>query len=230
VYQPCIEAIACNPAAIWLWSNHYRNHYYRIVTILLSYCRYRSARHHARRSPSTGGCHTHASHSHSSTPGNSPLHTPAGLLSPHRSMPTSHIGQTIVGSPHRLPTGSIAAAGNGGSPTSQSVPTPAPALANVGIELNEVQPGEFTLASSTFLSFDANLRVAYDPPSRDSQVSVFAYARLYDRSLSYFDNHSISIITRCTRTDYKHRSNVRPSNVRTTFILVESHRFNVATF
>jgi len=58
-------------------------------------------------------------------------------------MPTSHMGQTIVGSPHRLPTGSTtAAAGNGGGPTSQSVPTPAPALANVGIELNEVQPGE----------------------------------------------------------------------------------------
>lgn len=104
----------------------------------------RSTRHHARRSPSTG-CHTHASHSHASTPGSSPLHAPnvAGLLSPHRAVPTSHMGQT--GSPHRLSTGgtstTTAAAGNG-SPTSQSVPTPAPALTNVGIELNEVQPGE----------------------------------------------------------------------------------------
>ncbi|EZA60730.1 BR serine/threonine-protein kinase [Ooceraea biroi] len=106
-----------------------------------------STRHHARRSPSTGGCHTHASHSHSSTPGNSPLHTPAGLLSPHRSVPTSHIGQTIAGSPHRLPTGGSTTAGNGGSPTSQSVPTPAPAFPNVGIELNEVQPVCFTVVA-----------------------------------------------------------------------------------
>ncbi|XP_014483013.1 PREDICTED: serine/threonine-protein kinase BRSK2 [Dinoponera quadriceps] len=97
-----------------------------------------STRHHARRSPSTG-CHTHASHSHASTPGSSPLHAPnvAGLLSPHRAVPTSHMGQT--GSPHRLSTGGTTTAGNG-SPTSQSVPTPTPALANVGIELNEVQP------------------------------------------------------------------------------------------
>jgi len=114
---------------------------------------YRSARHHARRSPSTGGCHTHVSHSHSSTPGNSPLHTPAGLLSPHRSIPTSHVGQTIVGSPHRLPAGSTTAvAGNGGGPTSQSVPTPTPApLANVGIELNEVQPGKFIDAITMYV-------------------------------------------------------------------------------
>ncbi|KYN10582.1 BR serine/threonine-protein kinase 2 [Trachymyrmex cornetzi] len=102
-----------------------------------------STRHHARRSPSTGGCHTHASHSHTSTPGNSPLHAPAGLLSPHRAVPTSHMGQTIACGAHRLSLGGSTAntiAGNGGSPTSQSVPTPTPALANVGIELNEVQP------------------------------------------------------------------------------------------
>lgn len=113
----------------------------------LYYC---STRHHARRSPSTGGCHTHASHSHTSTPGSSPLHAPAGLLSPHRAMPTSHIGQTVSGSPHRLSTGgstTAASAGNGESPMSQSVPTPAPALTSVGIELNEMQPGEFGLLS-----------------------------------------------------------------------------------
>lgn len=108
-----------------------------------------STRHHARRSPSTGGCHTHASHSHSSTPGSSPLHAPAGLLSPHRAMPTSHMGQTIACGAHRLSIGgsTIATiAGNGGSPTSQSVPTPTPAFANVaGIELNEVQPGKFSI-------------------------------------------------------------------------------------
>ncbi|XP_032667734.1 serine/threonine-protein kinase BRSK2 isoform X1 [Odontomachus brunneus] len=98
-----------------------------------------STRHHARRSPSTG-CHTHASHSHASTPGSSPLHAPnvAGLLSPHRTVPTSHMGQT--GSPHRLSTGGTTTTAGNGSPTSQSVPTPAPALTNVGIELNEVQP------------------------------------------------------------------------------------------
>ncbi|XP_029161770.1 serine/threonine-protein kinase BRSK2 isoform X1 [Nylanderia fulva] len=101
-----------------------------------------STRHHARRSPSTGGCHTHSSHSHASTPGSSPLHAPAGLLSPHRA-PISHVGQTVTSSPHRLSIGSstTTTAGNG-SPTSQSVPTPASAsaLTSVGIELNEMQP------------------------------------------------------------------------------------------
>lgn len=108
-----------------------------------------STRHHARRSPSTGGCHTHAS-SHTSTPGNSPLHAPAGLLSPHRAVPTSHMGQTTCGT-HRLSIGGstiTTIAGNGGSPTSQSVPTATPALTNVGIELNEVQPGKFSILSS----------------------------------------------------------------------------------
>nr|KAF7423201.1 hypothetical protein H0235_008484 [Vespula pensylvanica] len=96
-----------------------------------------STRHHARRSPSTG-CHTHASHSHASTPGGSPLHVPnvPGLLSPHRSVPTSHISQT--GSPHRL--SAVTTTGGNGTPPSQGVPTPTPALANVGIELNDVQP------------------------------------------------------------------------------------------
>lgn len=105
-----------------------------------------STRHHARRSPSTGGCHTHVTHSHTSTPGSSPLHTPAGLLSPHRAIPTSHVGQTIACGAHRLSIGSgtTTIAGNGSSPTSQSIPTPTPALANIGIELNEVQPGKFT--------------------------------------------------------------------------------------
>ena len=96
-----------------------------------------STRHHARRSPSTGS-HTHASHSHASTPGGSPLHTPnfVGLLSPHRAVPSSHHGQT--GSPHRLSSvGSTG--GNGSSP--QGIPTPIPPLASVGIELSEVQPG-----------------------------------------------------------------------------------------
>lgn len=106
-----------------------------------------STRHHARRSPSTSGCHTHSSHSHTSTPGSSPLHAPAGLLSPHRAMPISHVGQAVTSSPHRLSIGSstTTTAGNG-SPTSQSVPTPASAsaLTNVGIELNEMQPGEFS--------------------------------------------------------------------------------------
>lgn len=108
-----------------------------------------STRHHARRSPSTGGCHTHAS-SHTSTPGNSPLHAPAGLLSPHRAVPTSHMGQTITCGAHRLSIGGstiTTIAGNGGSPTSQSVPTPTPTLANVGIELNDVQPGKFNILS-----------------------------------------------------------------------------------
>ncbi|KAL0130619.1 hypothetical protein PUN28_002330 [Cardiocondyla obscurior] len=103
-----------------------------------------STRHHARRSPSTGGCHTtHTSHSHTSTPGSSPLHAPAGLLSPHRAVPTSHVGQTIACGTHRLSISgntTNTVAGNGGSPTSQSVPAPTPALTNVGIELNEVQP------------------------------------------------------------------------------------------
>lgn len=106
-----------------------------------------STRHHARRSPSTSGCHTHSSHSHTSTPGSSPLHAPAGLLSPHRAVPISHVGQTITSSPHRLSIGSstTTTAGNG-SPTSQSAPTPASAsaLTNVGIELNEMQPGELS--------------------------------------------------------------------------------------
>lgn len=105
-----------------------------------------STRHHTRRSPSTGGCHTHASHSHTSTPGSSPLHAPAGLLSPHRAVPTSHVGQTLSCGAHRLSIGGSTTStitGNGGSPTSQSVPMPTPALANVGIELNEVQPGKF---------------------------------------------------------------------------------------
>jgi len=64
-------------------------------------------------------------------------------------MPTSHIGQTIACGAHRLSIGGTATtiAGNGGSPTSQSVSTPTPALANVGIELNEVQPGKFNILS-----------------------------------------------------------------------------------
>ncbi|XP_043514261.1 serine/threonine-protein kinase BRSK2 isoform X2 [Frieseomelitta varia] len=97
-----------------------------------------STRHHARRSPSTG-CHTHASHSHASTPGSSPLHgsnAVAGLLSPHRAPPpTSHLGQTI--SPHRL-SAVTTAAGNGNTST-PSVVAPVPALPNVGIEINDVQ-------------------------------------------------------------------------------------------
>ncbi|XP_015430349.1 PREDICTED: serine/threonine-protein kinase BRSK2 [Dufourea novaeangliae] len=98
-----------------------------------------SARHHARRSPSTG-CHTHASHSHASTPGSSPLHgsnAVAGLLSPHRAPPSSHLGQT--GSPHRLSTVTTTA-GNGNT-TSHTPPAaaPVPALPNVGIEINDVQ-------------------------------------------------------------------------------------------
>ncbi|XP_020291838.1 serine/threonine-protein kinase BRSK2 isoform X2 [Pseudomyrmex gracilis] len=105
-----------------------------------------STRHHARRSPSMGGCHTHTSHSHTSTPGSSPLHAPAGLLSPHRAVPTSHLGQTADGL-HRLSIGggtTANAAGNGASPANQIVPTaasaPSSALTNVGIELNDVQP------------------------------------------------------------------------------------------
>lgn len=96
-----------------------------------------STRHHARRSPSTG-CHTHASHSHASTPGSSPLHgsnAVAGLLSPHRTPPTSHLGQT--GSPHRLSTVTTAA-GNGNT-TTPPVVAPVAALPNVGIEINDVQ-------------------------------------------------------------------------------------------
>lgn len=87
-----------------------------------------SARHHARRSPSTG---CHPSHSHAPTPGSSPLHV-AGLVSPHRASPTSHIT-----TPHRLSVVNTTA-GNGNS-TSQPVPPIVPALANVGIELNDVQ-------------------------------------------------------------------------------------------
>ncbi|XP_034187009.1 BRSK family serine/threonine-protein kinase sugar-free frosting isoform X3 [Osmia lignaria lignaria] len=98
-----------------------------------------SARHHARRSPSTGGCHTHASHSHASTPGSSPLHgsnAVAGLLSPHRAPPSLHLGQT--GSPHRLSTVTTTA-GNGNTANSPAA-TPVPALpSSVGIEINDVQ-------------------------------------------------------------------------------------------
>lgn len=128
-------------------------------------------RHHARRSPSTGGCHTHSSHSHTSTPGSSPLHAPAGLLSPHRAVPISHVGQTVTSSPHRLSIGSstTTTAGNG-SPTSQNVSTPASAsaLTSVGIELNEMQPGEFIsitnyvlflslFCKNTFISISLNI-------------------------------------------------------------------------
>ncbi|XP_020708626.2 serine/threonine-protein kinase BRSK2 isoform X1 [Athalia rosae] len=95
-----------------------------------------SARHHARRSPSTGS-HSHASHSHASTPGGSPLHAPtvAGLLSPHRAVPSAHLSQT--GSPHRL---SVVSASGGNSSQTQVMPPPIPPPASVGIELNEVQP------------------------------------------------------------------------------------------
>ncbi|XP_063985696.1 serine/threonine-protein kinase BRSK2 isoform X1 [Diachasmimorpha longicaudata] len=104
-----------------------------------------SARHHTRRSPSTGS-HTHASHSHSSTPGGSPLHGPSlpGLLSPHRSTPISHHGQAPH-SPHRLSTGS-ASSGNGASPnatnstTTVTAPTIVQPLGSVGIEFNENLP------------------------------------------------------------------------------------------
>lgn len=101
-----------------------------------------SARHHARRSPSTG-CHTHGSHSHASTPGSSPLHGPnavAGLLSPHRAPPTSHLGQTAT--PHRLST--VATTAGNGNPVSPPVAAPAPALANVGIEINDAQQGKLS--------------------------------------------------------------------------------------
>lgn len=60
------------------------------------------------------------------------------------------MGQTIACGAHRLSIGggtTTTIAGNGGSPTNQSVPTPTPALANVGIELNEVQPGKFSTSS-----------------------------------------------------------------------------------
>ncbi|CAK9815276.1 Serine/threonine-protein kinase BRSK2 [Anthophora quadrimaculata] len=97
-----------------------------------------STRHHARRSPSTG-CHTHGSHSHSSsTQSSSPLHASnavAGLLSPHRAPPSSHLGQT--GSPHRMSAVTINA-GNGNT-INPAVSALAPALPNVGIEINDVQ-------------------------------------------------------------------------------------------
>ncbi|XP_043270166.1 serine/threonine-protein kinase BRSK2 isoform X2 [Venturia canescens] len=98
-----------------------------------------SARHHPRRSPSTGP-HTHASDSLASTPGSSPLHGPnvAGLLSPRRATPSSHHSQT--GSPHRLSTVSTSG-GNGASPTSGS-PTPIPPPSNAGIELSQIPPFE----------------------------------------------------------------------------------------
>ncbi|XP_046742921.1 serine/threonine-protein kinase BRSK2 isoform X2 [Diprion similis] len=96
----------------------------------------RSARHHARRSPSTGS-HSYASHSHASTPGGSPLHVPtvAGFLSPHRAVPSSHLAQS--GSPYRL---SVVGASSGNSSQTQVMPPPIPPPASVGIELNEVQP------------------------------------------------------------------------------------------
>lgn len=105
-----------------------------------------SARHHTRRSPSTGS-HTHASHSHASTPVGSPLHGPnvAGLLSPHRAVPSSHHGQTPI--PHRLSTGG-AASGNGTTPSSttttsvSTTPTVVQPLSSVGIELSEIQPSK----------------------------------------------------------------------------------------
>lgn len=115
-----------------------------------------STRHHARRSPSTG-CHTHASHSHASTPGSSPLHgsnAVAGLLSPHRTPPTSHLGQT--GSPHRLSTVTTAA-GNGNT-TTPPVVAPVAALPNVGIEINDVQQGEFVYLIFFFILFLINFK------------------------------------------------------------------------
>lgn len=115
-----------------------------------------STRHHTRRSPSTG-CHTHASHSHASTPGSSPLHgsnAVAGLLSPHRTPPTSHLGQT--GSPHRLSTVTTAA-GNGNT-TTPPVVAPVAALPNVGIEINDVQQGEFIYLILSFILFPINFK------------------------------------------------------------------------
>ncbi|XP_015121861.1 serine/threonine-protein kinase BRSK2 [Diachasma alloeum] len=104
-----------------------------------------STRHHTRRSPSTGS-HTHVSHSHTSTPGGSPLHGPSlpGLLSPHRSTPISHHGQSSH-SPHRLTTGSVSS-GNGPSPNTTNstimvtAPTIVQPLTSVGIEFNENLP------------------------------------------------------------------------------------------
>ncbi|KAF7987471.1 hypothetical protein HCN44_003233 [Aphidius gifuensis] len=116
-----------------------------------------SARHHARRSPSTGS-HTHSSsHSHSSTPVGSPLHSPniAGLLSPHRASPSSHHGQSSH-SPHRLSIGSTSSANgqstnstiiNSSTTTTTTTTTTTPTtptttvqpLSSVSIELNENQ-------------------------------------------------------------------------------------------
>ncbi|XP_034941264.1 serine/threonine-protein kinase BRSK2 isoform X2 [Chelonus insularis] len=103
-----------------------------------------STRHHTRRPPSTGS-HTHASHSHASTPGSSPLHGPnvGGLLSPHRVIPSSHHGQSPT--PHRLSI-SGTASGNGTTPSTTTTTTTSTTpsgggqpLSNVSIELNEIQ-------------------------------------------------------------------------------------------
>ncbi|XP_057331598.1 serine/threonine-protein kinase BRSK2 isoform X3 [Microplitis mediator] len=106
-----------------------------------------SARHHTRRSPSTGS-HTHMSHSHTSTPGSSPMHSPnvAGLLSPHRAVPSSHHGQNP--SPHRLSITGGSASGNGtmsstttttATTTVSTTPATSQPFSSVAIELNEIQ-------------------------------------------------------------------------------------------
>ncbi|KAK0167128.1 hypothetical protein PV327_004565 [Microctonus hyperodae] len=111
-----------------------------------------SVRHHTRRSPSTGS-HTHASHSHVSSPSSSPMHGPnvASLLSPHRAVPSSHHGQTS--SPHRLSVVSAASGNNGTTPSTtttintitttstSTMPTIIQPLSSVGIELNDQSIG-----------------------------------------------------------------------------------------
>ncbi|XP_066601191.1 serine/threonine-protein kinase BRSK2 isoform X2 [Prorops nasuta] len=98
-----------------------------------------SARHHPRRSPSTG-CHTHASHSLASTPGSSPLHVPniANLLSPHRTTQSSQIPGQTVNVSHRLSIGG----NNGNSTTAQANVAQPTAITHstLGVELNDVQP------------------------------------------------------------------------------------------
>lgn len=145
-----------------------------------------STRHHARRSPSTG-CHTHASHSHASTPGSSPLHgsnAVAGLLSPHRTPPTSHLGQT--GSPHRLSTVTTAA-GNGNT-TTPPVVAPVAALPNVGIEINDVQQGELIHLIFFFILFLINFK------SPNSNCFIVSKKIFYPRVLYVRIKHKVCLL------------------------------------
>lgn len=88
------------------------------------------------------------SHSHTSTPGSSPMHSPnvAGLLSPHRAVPSSHHGQNP--SPHRLSITGGSASGNGtmsstttttATTTVSTTPATNQPFSSVAIELNEIQ-------------------------------------------------------------------------------------------